>query len=332
MNDLSIITPLNVLKPHNDDSHHDNLTRLINLYFKIHVAGSSINTIDAKQRDLKLFIDFFINLTGNQSINLWTPSVTRSFQNYLLCATNSGGLSYKATSVSRIMSTLKHFARWLHKQKPLPAGNSFEGIKIVEVDEPTWNGLSDKQIARLRSACDQRIAICKKANQNPLLEVTIFYILLNTGLRESELVNLNYGQYHSRGFHNVVRSKSKKITRKVPLPQEAKDYLDKYLQIREELTPTSPLLVTKNGGRISRFEIIRACKRISMLANAYLPPEEKFHLTPHQLRHTFLKHIADKHDIHVAQKMSGNVSIREIFRYTQPSDDEIHNYVEILFK
>ncbi|KIE05190.1 Uncharacterized protein NF27_EL00020 [Candidatus Jidaibacter acanthamoeba] len=41
--------------------------------------------------------------------------------------------------------------------------------------------------------------------------------------------------------------------------------------------------------------------------------------------------MADKYDVHIAQKMSGNVSIREIFRYTQPSEDEVHNYSEMLF-
>ena len=35
--------------------------------------------------------------------------------------------------------------------------------------------------------------------------------------------------------------------------------------------------------------------------------------------------------IAVAQRMSGNVSIREIFRYTQPHQDEIDRAVEDLF-
>ncbi|WP_152606883.1 tyrosine-type recombinase/integrase, partial [Candidatus Jidaibacter acanthamoebae] len=206
------------------------------------------------------------------------------------------------------MATLKHFARWVHKEKPFVTGYPFQGVRIIEIEEPRWNGLSDKQILRLKSACEHRIATCKQKNQNPLLEVTVFYILLTTGLRESELATLNYGQYHHRGFHEVKRSKSKKISTKVPLPNEARDHLDKYLSTRTELSLESPLLVTKYGNRITRFEIIRICRRISKLANAYLEEEEKFNLTPHMLRHSFLKRIADKYDVHIAQKMSGNVS------------------------
>jgi integrase/recombinase XerD len=49
------------------------------------------------------------------------------------------------------------------------------------------------------------------------------------------------------------------------------------------------------------------------------------------LRHTFLKKIADKHGLHVAQNLSGNVSIKEIFRYTKPNDEQKQDIVDNLF-
>jgi integrase/recombinase XerD len=66
-------------------------------------------------------------------------------------------------------------------------------------------------------------------------------------------------------------------------------------------------------------------QRISAHASLTLPDEEKFHLSPHMLRHIFLKRIADQDGIHIAQKMSGNASISQIFRYTKPFQDEIDN-------
>jgi len=62
-----------------------------------------------------------------------------------------------------------------------------------------------------------------------------------------------------------------------------------------------------------------------------LPKGEYVKLTPHMLRHTFLKRVADKHGVHYAQRLSGNVSIREVFRYTKPSDEEVEEDVEKLF-
>ncbi len=49
------------------------------------------------------------------------------------------------------------------------------------------------------------------------------------------------------------------------------------------------------------------------------------------LRHTFLKKVTDKHGMHFAQEISGNVSIKEILRYAKPSEDEMQETVELLF-
>ena len=58
-------------------------------------------------------------------------------------------------------------------------------------------------------------------------------------------------------------------------------------------------------------------------ANAQLPEEERFVVSPHSLRHTLLKKLADQKGIHVAMKQSGHRSDRYIWRYTQPSDAEL---------
>ncbi len=49
------------------------------------------------------------------------------------------------------------------------------------------------------------------------------------------------------------------------------------------------------------------------------------------LGHTFLKRVTDQHGVHIAQKLSRNVSVREIFRYARPSEEESANVVEGLF-
>ncbi|BCZ98654.1 hypothetical protein ACKOUJ_08360 [Legionella pneumophila] len=64
---------------------------------------------------------------------------------------------------------------------------------------------------------------------------------------------------------------------------------------------------------------------------AFLPEQEKFAFTPHKLRYTFLKRVADKHGVHFAQELSGNVSIKEIFSYAKPSQEEMQATIEELF-
>lgn len=315
----------------NYNSLDNDLTSWANKYFATYVINSPPHTQRAKWSDINKFISYYTLKLQTSNINLWTSAVTKGFQSYLQ---NQLSLKtrkpYTATSINRILATISHFANWLLKRSELPYGNPFSGVHYLSVEDPEWNGLSHLEITRLKSACEDRMRKCKKSYQNPLLEYTIFMILLSTGLRESELANLNRGQYHSYGFHNVKR-KGNKLSRKIPVVNEAKNLLDKYLQTRTDMDSCGPLFLNKNKKRIKTRDIARVCDRIATQANTQADYEPKIKLTPHMLRHTFLKRVADRHGVHVAQNLSGNVSIKEIFRYTKPSNDQKYALVAELF-
>lgn len=236
-----------------------------------------------------------------------------------------------ATSINRVMATVRHFGRWLHKQRPLLAGDPLANVKDLTIDAPDWNGLTPRQLMRLKSACEQRIKSCTRKDQNPLLETAIFYTLLGSGLRESELVSLDVDQYHRKGLHEVVRHKSKRISKKVPLPQEAREFIEQYLTKREAQFNES-LFTNRYGKRLKELDVYCICQRVLKQALAFLPDGKKFQFTPHKLRHTFLKMVTDKHGVHFAHEISGNVSVKEIFRYTKPSSAEIQDTIEQLFE
>ncbi len=306
----------------------DSLIQWTGLYMRIHVAGGSKRTEQAKTRDLDRFLRFFASEIGHDHVDGWTPSATKTFQRALeSTVVEKTGKPYSATTINRVLATLRHFGRWLHGCRPLLAGSPFEGVRDLQTDEPEWNGLTGRQILRLKSACEQRLGLCTRADQNPLLEAAVFHCLLHTGLREFELAALDAGQYHHRGFHDVKR-KGRKVSRKVPLPSEAREILDRYLATRSGVNDADPLFVSRFGRRISERDVARICDRIAGQACAQLDAKESFRLTPHMLRHTFLKRIADREGVHVAQKMSGNVSLREVFRYTRPSDEETEAIAE----
>jgi len=86
-----------------------------------------------------------------------------------------------------------------------------------------------------------------------------------------------------------------------------------------------PLFKTRGHNRLNRRDVTNICNRLSSLT------PDRVRLSPHMLRHTFLKRITDQHGVHIAQKLSGNVSVREIFRYAQPSEKESAAVVEGLF-
>lgn len=309
----------------------DSIYNWANKYFSLFVLNTPFHTQRAKKGDLDKFLCYFLATLNSSNPDSWTPSITRGFQNYLVKQKSSKTNEvYIAATINRILATIRHFGNWLTKERTLIAGNPFTGVKMIQVEEPSWNGLTTLELTRLKSACDTRMNACKKKNQNPLLEITVFYILLTTGLRESELAQLNYKQYYARGLHNVKR-KGSKITKKIPLPSETREFLDQYLKTRENLKNDDPLIISRYKNRILTRDIARVCDRIANQASAHLIADERIKLTPHMLRHTFLKRIADKHGVHTAQDLSGNISMREIFRYTKPSYEQKHNIVEALY-
>ena len=299
----------------------NSLVSWANLYFQFHVLGSPTKTVQAKTKDMSKFLSFFEKEIGHEHIDSWTPAVTKHFLNHLAgTASTVTGKPLKATSINRVLATLSNFAGWVEKQRPFLAGSPFVGVKNLKVDAPHWNGLTAREVLRLKSACEQRLNACKRKDQNPLLEAAVFHVLLYTGMREAELVALNRHQYHHRGFHDVKR-KASRVSTKIPCPQEAREKLEAYLADSPK-EPHEPLFTSRYGSRLLPRDVARICERIAQQASAHLSEADEIRLTPHMLRHTFLKRIADKHGVHVAQQMSGNISMREIFRYTKPSDEE----------
>ena len=103
-------------------------------------------------------------------------------------------------------------------------------------------------------------------------------MLLNTRLRESELCSLDVSQYHPRGFHEVAR-KGRRVSKKVPVPAEAKDAVDAYLAERGHAS-SGPLFVSRYGNRIAAQEVARICERLYRQACAHPDDEEAFQPRP----------------------------------------------------
>ncbi|WP_242605443.1 tyrosine-type recombinase/integrase, partial [Legionella anisa] len=261
----------------------------------VHVKGAPEKTEQSKKKDLSKFIQFFQTEVGHDLVDSWTPAVSKQFQrNLSKTISEKTGKPYKATSINRTMATIRHVGRWLHQQRPLLAGDPLSQVKDLQIDAPDWNGLTSRQLMRLKSACEQRIKSCTRKNQNPIMETALFYVLLGTGLRESEVVSLNVRQYQQKGLCEVLRHKSKRISQKTPLPQESREYLDQYLEARSP-NEDDPLFITRYGTRLQTLDVYRICQRVLKQALAFLPEQEKFAFTPHKLRNTFLKKVTDKH-------------------------------------
>ena len=107
------------------------------------------------------------------------------------------------------------------------------------------------------------------------------------------------------------------VTRKQPVTNEARLAINDYID-EERGKNAGPLFLSKTGQRLSRQHVYSAIKRIAGQANSTLPPDEQISVSPHVLRHTALRALADSKGVHFAMQASGNVSTKHIWRYVKP--------------
>ena len=296
------------------------LRLLAQMYFASQVQGQAPGTMRAKRDDLQHFLEFYFDLYQHYEPAEWYPAVTREWLNKLKRSRKVA----PATAVRRY-ATIRHFARWAHDNVfRFPLGCPTEGIKAPPEPETDWHGLDRKNELRLIAAAQKlRNGGTGAAGRQGIRDLAMLYSLLGSGLRISELLALDLDQYDGKGFRDLL-VKGNVRRRFVKLwGADPKQALTEWLKERGD--EAGPLFLTRTGKRMLRDQAFRIIKRMEEQANAHLPEREKFSVTPHSLRHTLLKKLADQKGLHVAMKQSGHRSPKYIWRYVQPSDDALEN-------
>jgi integrase/recombinase XerD len=302
----------------------NSLVTWFNLYMELEASACAANTARAKRHDLEQFLDYFRRVTGqSDQPDQWTRPVTAGHVKEL------AKLGRQPTSINRALATLRHCSAWIQRHRPFLAGNPCERIADIDVDDPAWKGLSDIEVTRLRSASEQLLKLKTGKNQHAVRDNAIFLVLLLTGLRVSELLNIDLDQYQGKHFVNV-RRKGRKVTRKVFLVKDAKEAIDRYVDEARGQTP-GPLFVTRSGERLQRQNVDEFLKSLANQANAQVPSSQRIALSAHVLRHTLLRRAAETHGVQYAIELAGHTSSNYIFRYVQPTDEQKEQAMEELF-
>ncbi len=299
------------------------LAALATMYLMTEAAGRSQATLDAKRRDLQRFLAFYQALYQHDRPDAWFVSVTKAF----LKALSREQLAQ--ASLARIYATVRHFARWLHAKFPtlFPLGCPTEGVKPPTEPTPAWKGLTRLDEIRLTAAAQTLRAWPGHGTNQGLRNHALLAVLLGSGLRVSEALGLDREQYTGKGFVRV-QVKGGMVRDVVPLHRESRTVLDAWLEAREDQAP--PLFITRTGRRMSRREAATSIGRIAAQANGRVSDEEHIEVSPHVLRHTFLRKLAEAKGVHYAREASGHQSDRYIWRYIKPDQQTLAEAVDDL--
>ncbi|WP_163530850.1 tyrosine-type recombinase/integrase [Halobacillus ihumii] len=237
------------------------------------------------------------------------PTHKQAFKKYATHLKNSGA---KPATINRRLQSLRTFFNVM-KRKGHVEANPMDGIKpkkVAKQNETKW--LDRNQVKAIFDEI-KRIANDKKRVKYH----AIFSLMVNAGLRVDELVNLKENEVD---FENklitVTNGKGEKF-RHVPLNKATAQSVRHWLLYREDLDVESDFLFPSER---SPQMTTRGVQHMAGRLNENL----KFHFTVHQLRHTFLKNVADTTGkIEIVASLAGHDSVDTSRRYIEPSMKEI---------
>jgi integrase/recombinase XerD len=232
-------------------------------------------------------------------------------------------------SLVRIYATVRHFARWLHRKFPtlFPLGCPTDGVKPPAEPTATWKGLTRRDEVRLLGAAQRLRLHPGTGTDQGLRNHALLAVLLGSGLRVSEILQLDRDQYTGKSFTKVM-VKGGFVRNVVPMHRDARQVLDAWRDQRKDEAP--PLFCTRTGRRLSRREAAAIIRRIAAQANAHRPEEARIDVSPHVLRHTFLRKLAETKGVQYAKEASGHQSDRYIWRYVQPDRQTLAEAIDAL--
>ena len=264
-------------------------------------------TITSYQKDLDNYYGFIILKKINYK--KITKEEIRSYLKYL------DQLKYSKTTISRILSTLRHFYQYLMIHKVVEV-NVFKLIKNPKKDKQLPNFLQSDELEKIFDSInlDTPLGI-----RNRL----IVELLYASGLRVSELTNLDIEDINLNNKEIRVLGKGSK-ERIVFFGEYAKKYLELYLtNSRPELendTKAKKLLLNNNGNPITTRGIQLIIDNIVRDASL------KHNISPHVLRHTFATDLLNNGaDLKSVQELLGHSSLSTTQIYTHITNERLRS-------
>jgi len=263
----------------------------------------SDNTIESYIRDIVYFLEY-----TNKSID---DISKKDIDNYILHIMPN----YNESSVNRIIASIKSFYKYLSLFKGYI--NVSEDVVSLKRKKALPKYLSIEEVDRL---LDISLETPFDYRNKTMLEV-----LYATGLRASELINLDLNNVDLVNMAIKVYGKGSK-ERIVLLSKIAVNYLDMYINTyRNELfvknqKPTDALFLNNHGKRLTRVGLY---KMIGMIAKKQGIDKE---ITPHTLRHSFATHMIEcGADIRSVQELLGHENVVTTEIYTHLANNFIKN-------
>jgi len=280
-------------------------------------GGRSAHTAE----NYTLYLERFIEFTDDITVDKITTEVIRKYRLWLNRYKNNNDNELATITQSYHLIALRGFLNYLSK-RDIPS-LSPEKIELPKVSRRQVTFLHYDEIERLLEQIDTN-------SDTGLRDRAIIELLFSSGLRVSELVNLDRDHVNTVRREFMVRGKGQK-DRPVFISESASLHVNNYLQTRTDSLPPLFINYSRNNETTTSGNYRRlGARSIQRIINKYtrLAGITK-HVSPHTMRHSFATDLLmNGADIRSVQVMLGHSNISTTQVYTHVTDEHLREVHE----
>ena len=266
----------------------------------------SAHTIAAYRRDITAVLDF--------AAGAGKPVAAAQWDVFLLerAIRDLYRTGHAASSASRALAAWRSFGRFCVRRGIL-ASDPARSLPFPRLSKRLPRTLPRLDLNDALDRLGAQAAVAPGSDPALARDRALIELAYSAGLRLSELVGLQRGDFDRTGLLLRVRGKGRK-ERIAPLGARALAALDAYWQEQKRTSgpPTEPVFTGRGaGGRLAGRTVQRIVgTRLAQVAGG-------LGVTPHALRHSFASHLLDAGaDLRAIQELLGHASLASTQVYT----------------
>jgi site-specific recombinase XerD len=268
-----------------------------------------------------LYLERFVEFTDNIVVEKITAEVIRKYRLWLNRYKNDNDGELATITQSYHLIALRGFLTYLSKRDI--ASLSPEKIELPKISRKQVTFLHYDEVARLLDTISLE-------SEDGLRDRAIIELLFSSGLRVSELVNLNRDHVNTKRREFMVRGKGQK-DRPVFIGEAAAGRVEDYLGARLDNLPPLFLSYSRNNTsttsgdyrRLSTRSVQRIISKYAKLAGITK------HVSPHTMRHSYATDLLmNGADLRSVQVMLGHSNISTTQVYTHVTDEHLREVYE----
>lgn len=269
----------------------------------------------------RLYLERFVEFSEDIKVENITTEIVRKYRLWLNRYENGAGDDLATITQAYHLIALRGFLKYL-------ATRDIDTMAPTKIILPK---VSRKQVTFLHyDEVERLIETINVSSEAGLRDRSIIELLFSSGLRVSELVNLNRDHINTKRREFMVRGKGQK-DRPVFISQAAAGWVDRYLEARGDTLAPLFLSYSRNVEASTSGDFRRLSARsIQRMVNTYarLAGITK-HVSPHTMRHSFATDLLmNGADIRSVQSMLGHSNISTTQIYTHVTDQHLRDVYE----